>query len=587
METNEKIEIIQSFIQVQEGSISPEKFQELNELIVADPFVAQFYIDFMVIQYGIYEVGAPAVLPMDSSAEDAQSARLLAEMIQYEEELKAWHEEEKTRLAPVCNMSVDNKDYQRKRPSATKLWQFAGAIAAIVAFAFLLNMLADFAQFTSSPPVVARLTDQVGVRWAEDSSMYTGAPLRPGQMILEEGLAFLTFEDGAEVIIQGPCQFNLETANKMQLAYGKLFARVSTQATGFTVKTPCSTIIDIGTEFGVESQRNGSSALYMHKGKAVFIPGKKEDAQLSQLVAAGQAVKVDRSDLTIHQINMDKNKFIDLETFDIMSFADKGSEYHQWLLYCIKLRQDPSLVAYYDFGINAEQSKQIKNLSERTFGHLNGEFISGLAPGAKPEWEKGRWPETTALRFNRSHEDYVEIQHDPALNLADQTTIVCWLWLDNEFSGGHILSKRIKGQITGQSNGRLQGFQFAYFGKSPPQRDIGGKAVDSFQYIGEDIALTKPFERILGQWQHIAVTCDKSALRFYINGQIVDELPGQTVMTLSGSDLRIGRESFDDQNSKAIKTDFTSFDGMIDEIAIFNRALSETEVFEMYKASKP
>jgi len=123
-------------------------------------------------------------------------------------------------------------------------------------------------------PVVARLTRSAGSTWAQQEALVEGTELKIGQKLsIKQGVAEITFASGATVILEGPAEFKVGTwnvergiekdsvpasnfqlptsKNSCSLALGKLFARVPTQAHGFTVQTPTLQIVDLGTEFGV------------------------------------------------------------------------------------------------------------------------------------------------------------------------------------------------------------------------------------------------------------------------------------------------------------------------------------------------
>lgn len=77
-----------------------------------------------------------------------------------------------------------------------------------------------------------------------------------------------------------------------------------------------------------------------------------------------------------------------------------------------------------------------------------------------------------------------------------------------------------------------------------------------------------------GNWIHVVAVCDSQTTRFYFDG----EAGATSVMTVdniaSGTSRRIS------SNNNAID----NFDGEIDEVALWNRALTANEVKEMYNS---
>ncbi len=69
-------------------------------------------------------------------------------------------------------------------------------------------------------------------------------------------------------------------------------------------------------------------------------------------------------------------------------------------------------------------------------------------------------------------------------------------------------------------------------------------------------------------WSHLATTYDGSALRLYVNGSLAGTLPANGSMSTSNGPLRIGGNAIWDE----------WFDGAIDEVRIYNRALTGAEI---------
>jgi glucose/arabinose dehydrogenase len=70
------------------------------------------------------------------------------------------------------------------------------------------------------------------------------------------------------------------------------------------------------------------------------------------------------------------------------------------------------------------------------------------------------------------------------------------------------------------------------------------------------------------QWTHLASTYDGTTLRLYVNGVLNSSLPRTGSLEVNGSPLRIGGDTYPGEN----------FPGLIDNLRIYNRALSATEI---------
>ncbi len=121
------------------------------------------------------------------------------------------------------------------------------------------------------PAVVAEVLDRYNDRWGVSINKYATS-LLAGDYRLEAGFVRVRLNDGAEVLIQGPAHFQLQTNNSIGLDTGKLVAEVPPSATGFTINTPDARIVDIGTEFGVTAERetgrgSASTRLQVYQGE--------------------------------------------------------------------------------------------------------------------------------------------------------------------------------------------------------------------------------------------------------------------------------------------------------------------------------
>jgi hypothetical protein len=150
-------------------------------------------------------------------------------------------------------------------------------------------LLMVWARFTpvSANKEVATLTDGIKARWSDSTGSITiGSRMVTGYtpMVLQEGIVELCFDNAATVVIEAPAQFCLLTADQMKLDSGRLYAVVPQSAIGFCVNTPNSRVIDLGTEFGVRTDSEGSTELHVIKGKINLLAGttNKRAMEISQ-----------------------------------------------------------------------------------------------------------------------------------------------------------------------------------------------------------------------------------------------------------------------------------------------------------------
>ncbi len=80
---------------------------------------------------------------------------------------------------------------------------------------------------------------------------------------------------------------------------------------------------------------------------------------------------------------------------------------------------------------------------------------------------------------------------------------------------------------------------------------------------------------VLDQWQHVAITHDGTNLKIFIDGVEKDSVAAKTA--------NYNRFSVTSAIGAGYNGSFRPFKGEIDEVAIYNRALSATEIADMYK----
>ena len=116
----------------------------------------------------------------------------------------------------------------------------------------------------------------------------------PGQSLqVRTGLAELRFAQGAKVVLSGPAEFEVLSANRGFLRRGKIVAVVPPQAIGFTIATPTAEIVDLGTEFGVEVDEQQNAEVHVFTGVVVARPTEAALNRKEVRVMAGKALRID------------------------------------------------------------------------------------------------------------------------------------------------------------------------------------------------------------------------------------------------------------------------------------------------------
>jgi ferric-dicitrate binding protein FerR (iron transport regulator) len=146
---------------------------------------------------------------------------------------------------------------------------------------------------------VARLTGTWDALWAGPGNhSKSGEALSPGKRLeLAGGLAEVTFECGAVVIVQAPAVFEVKSAHGGTLERGRLTARVPGPWAKFWVETPQAKIFDLGTEFGISADAEGASQVRVFEGAVEVEPNRTVPASPAansrHLLTAGQAGRIE------------------------------------------------------------------------------------------------------------------------------------------------------------------------------------------------------------------------------------------------------------------------------------------------------
>jgi len=168
----------------------------------------------------------------------------------------------------------------------------------------------------------------------------------------------------------------------------------------------------------------------------------------------------------------------------------------------------------------------------------------------------------SALNFD-GVDDYIDCGHDASLDITDKITIMLWVKSAVAGKGGPNA-----GPICKAEEGIDWSWQLRY--NAPIEGNYMG-----FQFNGDPEGSTwvsVKHDLSLGEWYHIAGTFDGTDIKCYLNGIEKDT---NTISAIKGgsSTLFIGQDGWDN-----------IFNGVIDEVKIYNRALSAEEIKADYEA---
>jgi hypothetical protein len=301
-----------------EGAISEEQFALLDSYIANSSTARKYYFDFLTTYTVLYQCDSAIDIPNLKLPNVPTSEELLLEFIEKDQKRRAEREAEEARQqAEVLREEVKIKAeeafekfkvderrrleklaYKQYRYRQIRLVLGIGAMAATLILVFLAWLFApklDSPPQPIAPPVVAKISRSIGAQWDRaDIATMPGTQLTASNINLIRGLVQITFDSGAEVILQAPCRLELEGANQMYLQSGNLAAAVPKNAKGFTIRTPVSTVVDYGTEFGITVRASGETEAHVFKGEVDLRSGSDERVYEKSLrIKTGWSGRVD------------------------------------------------------------------------------------------------------------------------------------------------------------------------------------------------------------------------------------------------------------------------------------------------------
>ncbi len=206
---------------------------------------------------------------------------------------------------------------------------------------------------------------------------------------------------------------------------------------------------------------------------------------------------------------------------------------------------EPELVVWLEF--NEGSGMTVADSS----GHGNAGTLNNMDESAWVEGKIGG-----GLRLD-GKKNYITIKHNPSLDITEAMTLATWIyWNGGSYHSIRIITKgnQLGLSLTTTSKNRL-GFQGGWGGGAPTFRYINYTSVPS------------------GEWVHLALTYAaddaEHRLRAYVNGDFKSFLRRASgLLGTNTDDLTIG-------NHLNLRR---GFNGVIDDVRIYNRVLSEAEL---------
>ena len=406
-------------------------------------------------------------------------------------------------------------------------------------------------------PYVAQLTQAVDCVWAKsEQATRLGLPIRSGRRLaLQEGLIEISFFDGARLAAHGPTVLELKSSDSAVLVSGEVRVRADVNAVGFTLLTSRVAVVDMGTEFGVRVDDAGRAQVDVFEGQVLAqVMGPAGTVRENIPIAEGRAVRFDQKAHAVSSHLADSPYVVDL--------AELPGGYQRWRAYSDSLACDPDLVAYYTFEDQQSGDLRLQNHS------LQGSLLDGHVVHA--QWAQGRWPDKGALEF-RSRDDRVLIDLPGEFDVLSLAT---WVRLDE--------SARTPDSLLHSDGHVWDNPGVIHWMVHPQQQTL-------FAFVDADKRLANCYSGVViqtnesTQWHHFVVVFDKTlgTVTHYFDGSMASGQSIERPRSLQIGNAQIGNSSIENPQDDRHLT------GLMDELMIFQRALSAAEVRYMHTMGRP
>ena len=249
-----RLELIQRYA---DGHASGDETLELQSALSKDPELRRVYLDYVHLDSALAAIAADRVVAREGAEISFPATR-----------------------APEPGLAE-----MGSRSASARWFPLAAAIIVLGA------ILAIWSRHPSAG-VSIEVMQAAGGRLAASSS-----ELRPGQRLalrllrLEAGSITLRLPSGVQLSMSAPIEAELETPMRVRLRQGRLSADVGEKGVGFTIVTEAGEVVDLGTSFGMEVDRDGESRVAVFSGQVKVRAGGAAEGRAFTTLNEGEAVR--------------------------------------------------------------------------------------------------------------------------------------------------------------------------------------------------------------------------------------------------------------------------------------------------------
>lgn len=410
---------------------------------------------------------------------------------------------------------------------------------------------------------IALVGRAVDLRTSDGNEVRQGDTLEPGSLTLDAGLLALEFYSGASVLVESPAQLELIDSMTVVCRFGKVTARVPSQATGFTIRSPQTEVVDLGTEFGMDVSADGETSVHVFDGEVeLYDLASNRSPESRRSLTAGGGMELGPNGQR-REIDAQRGHFVSDGRLRERDKAQRQQNFERWKEHSEAVGMDARVIAYFPFLRDEDDDRALMDYSP------NGKHEGSIVGCA---WATGRWPAKGALEFKRPG-DRVRI-HIPGE--YESLTWAAWVRVDG-------LDRRFNSLLL------TDGFEV---GAPHWQITRAGDLVLGIRHselradFTDYVASGALDLRGLGQWQHLVTVYDRpnSQVTSYLNGDPISRSPISQNTALRIGDAVIGNWGRSIDESVA---PYRNFNGSMDELTVYGAALNADEVKQLHASGRP
>ena len=485
----------------------------------------------------------------------------------------------------ASEMHTDQRDAIPLPSKSLLPWKWVSiflAVAATVLLGFTLAGRFPKHELVFSPPpvatvslavpahvdeFVAQLTGSKQCQWLNGSTgVLPGGQVRKGQTIeLVKGFAEITFDCGAQVVLEGPASLCVNSAWSATLNRGALKASLPPEAMGFSISNPKTVeVVDLGTEFTMFADASGAATeVLVLKGEVEASPADQQPIVLRENESRRFATT------GVSAVHADAQKFAELTELASLDNFVPPARYAHWSFDQIDGDR-----------FKAESAGLPTGVSDVT--------LEGLAKtGVGSVLSKGRW--NGALRFGGHL--YAKASF-PGISNNSPHTVVFWIKVPknaNPLNARAMIAWGVNNPELGSHPIQI------VWNRNPGEGTVGALRTD----YGGGFAIGRTSLRD-GRWHHLAIVFVPSEdpkspmdVKQYVDGLF----EGEGKPSPSGSDIF----AYSSENTSTADTNGTfwlgcrlglkdvradRFFGDMDELFIVDRALEPREIVDLMNTNQ-